>query len=135
MFENPLTAIRLLANVALVGMLVAFTMRVLSGGPGPLATWVWATGGIAIAGAVVQFVASFLYSPAIRPAWDEQVVQTHTGSYAFGYWMLLLAFLALFLATQFAGLSTETAFLLLAPILAATPSIYMIVATIRGRAG
>lgn len=134
MFDNPLAAARLAANAALVAVMLAFFVRVLILPPGDIAPWVWAIGGVAVAGAVVQVAVSVLVPRAIGPAWDEQVVRTHAGAHAFGYWMTLLAFLALFLAVRFGWIGAEAAFYWLAPVLAAAPALYMLVASLMGRA-
>ncbi len=134
MFDDPLAAARLLANAALIMVLLAFCGWALLGAPGDPAPWVWAIGGVAVAGALVQFAVSVLFPRAIRPAWDEQVVRTHVGSHAFGYRMPLVAFLGLFLATQAGWLAADTALYWLAPVLVAAPSVYMLVAAPAGRA-
>ncbi|HCQ64582.1 MAG TPA: hypothetical protein DIU07_05105 [Rhodobacteraceae bacterium] len=133
MFDNPLAAARLLANAALVMVLLAFCGWALLGAPADPAPWVWATGGVAVAGALAQFAVSVLFPRAIRPAWDQQVGRTHAGAHGFGYWMTLVVFLGLLLATQAGWLTADTAFYWLAPVLAAAPSVYMLVASLAGR--
>lgn len=134
MFDNPLVAARLFANASLVAVMLAFFAARFAGSPGDPVAWVWAAGAVAVAGAVLQFAVSVLAPGAIRPAWDEQVVRVHAGSHAFGYWMTLLAFLALFLATRAGWLPVEVAFYWLAPVIAAAPALYMLVAGLIGRA-
>lgn len=134
MFDNPLASARLAANAALVAVLLAFVVRLLFGAPGDPAPWVWVIGGVALGGALLQFAVSVLWPRSIRPAWDEQVVRVHAGSHAFGYWMALAAFLGLFAAVRAGWIEAEAAFYWLAPVLAAAPSLYMLVASLRGRA-
>ncbi len=135
MFDNPLSATRLLANAALVAVMLVFGIRAMFFPGGDLTPWVWIIGGVGIGGALAQFAVSVLAPRAIRPAWDEQVVRSHAGSHAFGYWMTLATFLALFVATQAGWLPAEAAFYWLAPVLAAAPSLYMLGASLAGRAG
>lgn len=134
MFDNPLATARLAANAALVAVMLAFLVRVLFFPAGDMVPWVWAIGIVAVGGALAQFAVSVLVPGAIRPAWDEQVVRSHAGSHAFGYWMTLAVFLGLFLATEAGWVAPEAAFFWLAPVLAAAPSVYMLGASLLGRA-
>ncbi len=131
---NPLTVTRLAANIGLVGVLLAFGVAAVTGNAGG-SFWTWMIGGVAITGAVAQFLVSMIWPKAIRPAWDEQVVASHKAALQFGYWTALCGFVILFGLTQFAGLDGGVAFLLMAPILAAAPSVWMIGAAMAGRAG
>lgn len=131
---NPLATTRMIANLALVvTMLSLFTAAFLGQGASPI--WVWLTVSVAIAGGVAQFLVSVLCPLSIRPAWDEQVVASHRASLQFGYWAALLLYFLLFMLTQFGSLSLGTAFLLVAPMLGAAPSMWMLGAAMMGRAG
>ncbi len=131
---NPLATTRMIANLALVvTMLSLFTAAFLGQGASPI--WVWLTVSVAIAGGVAQFLVSVLRPSSIRPAWDEQVVASHRASLQFGYWAALLLYFLLFMLTQFGSLSLGTAFLLVAPMLGAAPSMWMLGAAMMGRAG
>lgn len=131
---NPLATTRMIANLALVMiMLILFIAALLGHGATPI--WVWLTASVAVAGGVVQFFVSILRPSSIRPAWDEQVVASHRAALQFGYWAALMLYALLFLLTQFGSLSPGTAFLLLAPILGAAPSVWMLGAAMMGRAG
>ena len=131
---NPLAMTRMIANLALVvTMLSSFIAAFLGHGVSPI--WVWLTASVAIAGGVAQFLVSIIRPSSIRPAWDEQVVASHRASLQFGYWTALLLYFVLFLLTQLGSLGFGTAFLLLAPILSAAPSVWMLGAAMIGRAG
>ncbi len=131
---NTLTVARFTTNLLIGGAGVALFVYAILGTPS-FPAWILIIGAIAVLGGVAQFVASILYPKTIRPAWDEQTVASHRGSYQFGYWMALIAFWLLFGLTQWGEVEAQTAFLWLGPILIATPSIWMIVATLSGRAG
>ncbi len=131
---NPLALTRFLANAALVIIMLAFVLAILlNDAISPY--WVWMIGGVAIGGAIAQFIVSILAPKSIRPAWDEQVVASHRASLQFGYWMALGTFLILFLLTQFGTLDASIAFFAMAPILGAAPSVWMMGAALAGRAG
>jgi hypothetical protein len=104
-------------------------------GYGSSPVWVWLIGLTAIAGAVAQFVISILRPKATAAAWDEQVTASHRASLQFGYWTALTAFVVLFAMTRTDHVSPELAFYLLAPVLGAAPSLWMVGASLAGRAG
>ena len=131
---NALSTTRFSANV-LLGLAGALLLVAALVGKAPLPGWVLTIGAIALFGGVAQFIASVLSPKSIRPAWDEQTVASHRGSYQFGYWMALLAFWLFFALTQLGNLDPQTAFLWLGPVLIITPSVWMIIATLTGRAG
>ncbi len=131
---NPLATTRMIANLALVvTMFSLFFAAVLGYGASP--NWVWLTAVVAIAGGVAQFLISILRPASIRPAWDEQVVASHRAALQFGYWSVLISYAVLFILTQSGAVSGGTAFLLLAPMLGAAPSLWMLGAAMAGRAG
>ena len=97
--------------------------------------WIWVLGGFALLGGIAQFIVSILWPDNIKPTWDEQNVAAHKGAYQFGYWVALLAFWVLALLVQLQVITAAVAFLCLAPILIAAPSLWMVTATLMGRAG
>ena len=133
MSDNALAAARLLADAAPGLVVLVFSGWALLGASGETSPWVWAIGGVAVSGALAQFAVSVAFPRAIGPAWREQVVRTHAGSHAFGYWMALVALQGWFLATQAGWFAAKTAFYWLAPVLAAAPSVYMLDAALAGR--
>lgn len=131
---NALTWARLAANAVLTLGLFVMLAAILLNGPVSM-SWVWALGGFALVGGLAQFVVSILKPGSIKPTWDEQNVAAHKGAYQFGYWAALLAFWVLVLLLQLQVITAAVAFLSLAPILIAAPSLWMVAATLMGRAG
>ncbi len=98
---------------------------------------VWTTVLFAIVGLgiVAQLVAAIARPGEAKAAWDEQSEASNRASYVFGYWCVMALFLA-FLAAVFMGrMSAETAFFFMSLPLAIGPSVYMVWAFLRGRAG
>ena len=125
---NLLTIARLASNIALVlGAILLFSFVLL--GRELNAAYLIAFGALALAGGVLQFIVSLFRPKSIRPAWDEQTVASHRGSYQFGYWATLVGFWCLF------ALGVPEAFLIIGIILICAPSAWMAVATLIGRAG
>lgn len=131
---NILATTRLGANIALAGFLTVFTAMLIIGGSVDL-RWVWAAGALAIAGSVAQFAVSVLRPRAIATAWDEQSVAAHRGSYQFGYWTALMGFWGLIILVHMGRIEPMQALIILGPVLAAAPSLWMIGASWSGRAG
>lgn len=131
---NTLSTTRFGANLLVGGAAIAVLCAGLIGAAvSPI--WILSIGALAVVGAIAQIAASILRPAAIRPAWDEQAVASHRGSYQFGYWVALVAFWVFFVLTQWGGLDPQTAFLWMGPILIAAPSAWMIIATFAGRVG
>jgi len=125
---NLLTIARLASNIALVlGAVLLFSFVLL--GRELEARHLLAFGALALAGGVLQFIVSLFRPKSIRPAWDEQTVASHRGSYQFGYWAALVGFWGLF------AFGVPEAFLITGIILICAPSVWMTVATLTGRAG
>ncbi|MEM9630120.1 MAG: hypothetical protein AAGA50_02255 [Pseudomonadota bacterium] len=131
---NALTLTRLSANLLLVFGIAAVIVSILAGYPIE-ARYIIGLGAVAVLGAVTQFAVSIIKPRAIRPSWDEQTVASHRGSYQFGYWAALIGFWALFFLSQSRGVDANEALLWIGAVLICAPSVWMAIATFRGRAG
>lgn len=129
---NLLTLTRLLCNIALMIGAIALLVLALIGQP-IRPVHLWAFGALAVLGGAIQFAVSVLRPKTIRPAWDEQTVAAHRGSYQFGYWAALIGFWGL-LASGGSG-GSSGGFLWLGVVLICAPSAWMVLETLRGRAG
>ena len=90
---------------------------------------------ISLLGSVMLGVFALLRSKGTVIANDELARASEKSGYAFGYYVSSAIFL-IFLACSLAGqLDPKTAFYFMAFPLAAAPSLYMVVAFLRGRAG
>ena len=90
---------------------------------------------ISLLGAAILGVLALLRPKDTEIANDELARMSEKTSYAFGYYVSLVVFL-IFLVCTFTGqLDAKAAFYFMAFPLAAAPSIYMVVAYLRGRAG
>lgn len=131
---NSLTNARLASNVLLVA--AAATVLVSSIFAGSIKpNFLLAMGAVAVLAGLGQFVVSIIRPNAIKPAWDEQTVASHKASYQFGYWSALIGFWMCLAMNHWFGLDLSAAFLWLGVLLISVPSIWMIVATLSGRAG
>ncbi|MES0808420.1 hypothetical protein ABLO27_02980 [Roseibium sp. SCPC15] len=131
---NALTLTRLAANLLLVCGIAGVLFSIAVGVPIE-SGYIIGLGAVAILGAVAQFVVSIFRPRAIRPSWDEQTVASHRGSYQFGYWAALIGFWVLFFLSQSRGLEASEALLWIGAVLICAPSVWMAIATFRGRAG
>ncbi len=125
---NLLTLTRLVCNIMLLIAAVGFLGLALAG-QAPQFVYLLILGALAVLGGCAQFAVSVLRPRSIQPAWDEQTVAAHRGSYQFGYWAALLGFWTLLIT----GNSDD--FIWLGVVLVCAPSVWMVVATMMGRAG
>lgn len=125
---NLLTITRLVCNLMLSAGAALLILYAISG-RALEPTHLLAIGVLALAGGGAQFVVSIIRPRTIRPAWDEQTVASHRGSYQFAYWIALIGFW-IFLAAD-----VQSAFLWTGVILICAPSVWMAIATLMGRAG
>ena len=131
---NPIATTRMVTNLILVVTIVSFGGAALLGyGAWPF--WPWLIGGVAIAGSAGQVLASIIWPASVKSTWDEQVVSSHRASLQFGYWAALSLYFILVLLVQFDLIDDKVAFYLMAPVLAAAPSAWMVGASLLGRAG
>lgn len=131
---NLLTLTRLGGNFLVLGAAGAFVVSAIAGGS--VQPWqVAVMGALALLGGLAQMLVSIVRPKTIKPAWDEQTVASHRGSYQFGYWAALIGFWCLLGLSQFAGIDLGIAFVWLGVILLSAPSAWMVVSTLLGRAG
>ena len=135
MDSHPVTLVRVGSNAALVLGIAAMLGSFLVGiGPRGV-VWAWTIFGVAVGGAAAQLATSAIWQRGVEASWDEQVRRSNAASYVFGYWTALAAFLALLLAVWAGAISAEAAFFWLGTPLAVGPSLWMLGAFLRGRAG
>ncbi|NVK33182.1 MAG: hypothetical protein HWE23_01805 [Rhodobacteraceae bacterium] len=131
---NLLSTTRLAVNTTLVVAAAAITVFAVLGGSIESRSLIL-LGGIAVLGAIAQFAVSIVSPGTIRPTWDEQNVAAHRGSYQFGYWLALIGFWVFLGLNHWLAVDLETAFLWMGVILVSIPSVWMVLATLFGRAG
>lgn len=135
MRTHPITIARTIADAALVLVMAAFVASLASGvGPGAT-SWVWILGVTVGAGIAGQIATSLIWRRGLEAAWDELVQASHAASYVFGYWAVMATFLTIYALVEADVMSAEAAFFWLAPVLGAAPSAWMLLASLRGRAG
>lgn len=132
---NPLALARLDANISLVLVFMAFLAAMYLGSGKVSDNWAWIIGGVALAGAVGQFVVSVIWPKSVRPAWDEQVIETQRAANSFGFFMTLAVFLVFLILVINDMMRPDLAFYLIGAPLGIAPAIWMIVAHFQGRAG
>ncbi|WP_175498458.1 hypothetical protein [Sulfitobacter marinus] len=131
---NLLAITRLTGNILLIAAVLLLTIMMFWGTA--IAPFhVIVIGALALLGGVAQFMVSVMRPRDIKPAWDEQSVASHRGSYQFGYWSALIGFWALFLYSRVSNTEVDSSFLWVGVILMGAPSLWMIIATFLGRAG
>lgn len=131
---NLLAMTRLTGNILLIVGIFLLTMFIVWG-KAIMPFHVVIVGALALAGGIAQFIVSVLRPKEIKPAWDEQSVASHRGSYQFGYWSALIGFWALFIYSQVFNTNLDGSFLWMGIVLMGAPSVWMVIATILGRAG
>jgi membrane protease YdiL (CAAX protease family) len=95
----------------------------------------WFMAALALLGAVVLWTLAFLRPKETAEANDELVRNSEKTGTALGYWVTLLVFLV-FLGCTFMGeMNPKTAFYYMGFPLGLVPSVYMVFAYFRGRAG
>ena len=135
MGSHPITLIRVGSSVALVLAIAAMLGSILLGvGPGG-GTWAWIVLCVALGGVAAQLAGSAIWRHGLEASWDEQVQRSNAASYVFGYWVVLAVFLALLLAVQTGAMPARAAFYWIGTPLAVGPSLWMLAAFLRGRAG
>lgn len=132
---NPVTLARLGANISLILVVLAFLAAMYLGSGKVSDGWAWIIGGVALAGAVGQIVASVIWPKSVGPAWDEQVIETQRTANSFGFFITLAMFLVFLILVINDMMRPDLAFYLMGAPLGIAPAIWMIVAHLQGRAG
>lgn len=133
---NAVAVTRFLGNLLVsVGFLVVvfLAMPQLPGVSG----WVWVAllFGFVLVSGVAQLVVAGMRPQDAKTAGDEQVTASNRDSYLFGYWAVMFVFLVLLGFVLTDRLSATQAFFFLGLPLGIGPSVYMVFAFLRGRAG
>ena len=96
---------------------------------------VWLMGAVALLGALILWTIAFIKPKDTAVANDELARKSEKTASALGYWVTLVVFL-IFLGCTFIGkIEPKTAFYFMGFPLGVVPSIYMVIAFLRGRAG
>lgn len=95
----------------------------------------WFMVSIALLGAVVLWTIAFLRPKETATANDELARNSEKSGAALGYWVSLVVFLIFLICTFIDKMDPRTAFYFMGFPLGVVPSIYMVVAFLRGRAG
>lgn len=96
---------------------------------------IWFMVSIALLGAVVLWTLAFLRPKETTAANDELARKSEKTGAALGYWVTLIVFLIFLSCTFVEKIDPKTAFYFMGFPLGVVPSIYMLVAFLRGRAG
>lgn len=96
---------------------------------------VWFMAALALLGAIVLWTLAFLRPKETAEANDELARKSEKTGASLGYWVTLLVFLVFLGCTFSDKMDPKTAFYFMGFPLGVVPSIYMVFAFLRGRAG
>ncbi len=133
---NIVAVTRFLGNLLVSVGFVVVILLAMPGFPG-VSGWVWVALllGFVLVSGIAQLVVMGLRPQEAKTANDEQVALSNKDSYLFGYWCVMVVFLVLLGFVLTDRLSATQAFFFLGLPLGIGPSIYMVFAFLRGRAG
>lgn len=133
---NYVALTRFLGNLAVAAGFTAILFVAMPRMPG-VSGWAWTLTLFAIAGfAILAPLVAVLIRPGdAKTAWDELSEASTRASYVFGYWCVMAVFLVLLGLVLAGRVPAESAFFMIGLPLGIGPSVFMVWAYLRGRAG